>query len=937
MKRRMKTLTAAGIGILCMLALVVSQVQAQNFARISGRITDEQTGDYLPGANVMLEGTTLGAASDRFGYYRINRVPPGTYTLKVTYIGYETYTTTVKVEAGQKEVKQDVALKMSVVQMEGIVVQGLLEGQMRALSQQMTAPDIRNVLAREEMERFPDMNTAEVLQRVPGVAIQRSLGEGRFVYLRGTEPRLTTVTLNGEKLASPQDEERFIGLDVINADQLSFIEVVKALTPDMDGDAIGGTVNLVTRTAFDYDRPVFKLDLGSGYSKLPQKPLYRGSLTYSNIFGANDNIGLTVNASWYRNSIGSHSDEMDWGNQEDVNGNPIPFALEDVRFFNYITNRDHLGISGELEYRLNSNNRLFIRAMYNQRDDDQIRNMVRVRVKKGDYLSATQISKARMAYELQARNEVQKIQSYAFGGVHTLGSADLDYSLSYSYADETKKNPGQYKSEWQLNQKVDLSLDLSNPDFPRYTITNLDPEYPLDPVNWEIDNQDFRETFTSNQKILGQFNFKVPYQLGGYAATFKAGGKFHLQKKDRDSQRFKYKWKGSEDILMSRITSRSTIEDFLLGNYTFGPVVSDISKYEEFFNQYRGLDDGLRESIKRADTDGEGGKYTATEDIYALYGMTTVNMGALQILAGARVEITKTTYDGNELLFDENGDFLNIKPVNNENSYTNVFPAVHFRYRMTPRTNLRLAVTTGISRPNYFDLAPYRWVFPEDREILQGNPELLPTTSTNFDVMFEHYFRGIGAIAAGFFYKALDKVSYNRIYQQVGGPYDGFFIEQPVNGGKAKLYGFEISWMQQFTFLPGFLSGLGIYANYTYTKSKADLLYRDWDVLPGQAGDVGNIGLNYEKYGLTARLSLNYNGALLYQVGATPDFDRYTDEHLQLDFSANYELARGINLYLELVNITNEPRRDYWGVKSRPRMNEYYSFWMRAGIKYTMQ
>jgi len=288
------------------------------------------------------------------------------------------------------------------------------------------------------------------------------------------------------------------------------------------------------------------------------------------------------------------------------------------------------------------------------------------------------------------------------------------------------------------------------------------------------------------------------------------------------------------------------------------------------------------------------------------------------------------------LLFDDNGDFLNSTPASEKNSYNNIFPNIHLRYKLTPRTNIRLAYTHGIARPNYFDLAPFRWVFPEDEEILMGNPELKPTTSVNYDFMAEHYFSGIGVLAGGVFYKDMDKVAYPRIYRQEGGTWDGYWIEQPINGGAAKLYGFEINWLQQFTFLPGILSGFGIFGNYTYVKSEAELEYRDWDVLPGQAGDVGNLGLSFEKFGLTARLSMNYNSAYLYEVGETEDYDRYTDDHLQLDFSAAYQVLDNMSIYLDMVNLTNEPRRDYFGVDTRPRMNEYYSWWMRGGIKYEL-
>jgi len=924
-----------GVVLLLFFSLLPDGLYAQGAGRIMGRVTDANTGENLPGANIVLEGTYLGASSNRFGFYRIDNVPYGTYTLKVIYIGYEEFTTQVSVTQDAPIVEQNVELKESAIRAEEVEVVGYLQGQMKALSQQMSAPNITNVVSREEMDRFPDMNTAEALQRLPGVNMQRSLGEGRFIYIRGTEPRMTTVTVDGEPIASPQDEERFVGLDVINASQLSEIQVVKALTPDMDGDAIGGTVNLVTQSAFDREGQSIKVDLGSGYSQLPAEPLYRGAINYSNIFGAKRNFGITLNANWYRNNIGSHSDEMDWTNQEDVNGNPLPFALSDLRFYNYQTRRDHYGLSSTLEYKPNKYHRLYIRGMYNQRNDDQTRNMIRYRISKGDYLNSTTVSKARLAYEMQDRNEIQRISSVIGGGESQFGKLNLNYRVSYSYASETKKNPGQIKSEFQLNQKVNLLLNFEDPDFPQVDITNLDNGYQYDPANWEIDNQSFRETFTSNKKFLTSVDARVPYQFFYFPAQIKFGGKVKLEKKDRDSQRWKYKWKGSEDIFMNRFASGKRIDNFLQDHYIFAPIM-DPDKFFPFFNQFRGQNDGLRESIKLDDSDGLGGKYSATEDIYASYIMTTIDMGKLQVLAGVRDEYTKTTYDGMELLYDDNGDFLSANPVSNKSSYNNIFPDIHFRYRVTPRTNFRVSVTTGISRPNYFDLAPYQWVFPENRQILQGNPKLEPTTSISYDIMVEHYFKGIGILSGGFFYKSLDKVSYHRFFRQEGGAFDGFLVEQPVNGGTAKLYGIEVNLMQQLSFLPGFLSGFGIFGNYTYVKSEADLQFRERSVLPGQAGDVGNIGLSYEKYGLTARLSLNYNGKILDRVGETADFDRYVDDHLQLDFSASYRVITGLDVYLQMVNITNEPQREYWGIKSRPRLNEYYSWWMRGGLKVSL-
>lgn len=180
----------------------------------------------------------------------------------------------MEIAVPDEEVNQDVQLQATYLELGEVVVEGLRQGQVKALNQQKTAPNIINVVAREQMERFADLNTAEVLQRIPSVSISRDQGEGRFVLLRGTEARLTAVSVNGQRIASPESKDRFVTLDVISANQLASIEVTKAITPDMDGDAIGGSVNMVTRSAFDYDKRVLKVSGGSGYSQLMGTPLF---------------------------------------------------------------------------------------------------------------------------------------------------------------------------------------------------------------------------------------------------------------------------------------------------------------------------------------------------------------------------------------------------------------------------------------------------------------------------------------------------------------------------------------------------------------------------------------------------------------------------------------------------------------------------------------
>jgi len=917
------------MSLIVLFLLSFTALNAQVKGVISGRVTDASSGDYLPGANVTIQGTNFGSSTDRSGVFRINNVPPGTFTLVVSYIGYEDFSTEVNVTAGDVT-KQDIALKVSYVQMEQVVVEGLRQGQVKALSQQRTANNIQNVVSQELMERFPDENTADVLKRIPGVYIQNSLGEGRYALIRGTDSRLNTITVNGEKLATNRTEERFPQLDIIGASQLASVEVVKALTPDMDGDAIGGSINLVTRSAFDYTGRKIDFTLGSGYTDIDGKLIGQGKVHYSDIFGANQNIGLTFTANWDRKVRGTHNSEPEWNDQEDINGNEIPYALSDITFMDYNTIFARYGVGTGLEYRPNDNNRFYVNALFSQFNDETLRGRYRLRIDKGDYLNeqGTLTEKSRLLREHTWRLEELIQQQYSAGGFHKFGDKQLDYSIAYSYADETHEP--QYASEWDFDEKVDLSLDLSRPEAPLWDILNIEDNLQFDPSLYELSQVDYRNTYASNSHVTGAVNFKMPYELAGYPSEFKLGLKARFEEKDRDDDRWQYKWEGDNNVFMDQFKIADEEKDFFDDQYAnFGPV-PDQDDFEEWFKANQ---DGLLEGELRY-WDSEGQNFIANEDVYAYYAMTTVNIGDLMVLGGFRHEFTQNDYEGTELYFDDDGDFSSMERVNAKRDYNNFLPMIHFRYRFAPLMNLRFAYTRTLSRPNFWDFAPYFYVDPSGEEIAAGNPDLKPTTAHNIDLMFENYFQDIGIASGGFFYKKLDDIIFVQTSDIEGGVWDGFEKEQAINGGSADLFGFELNWQQELSFLPGPLSGLGIYANYTHTEIKTNIFEEFKDILPGYAPDVGNIALAYEKYGFSARLSASYRDKFITALGQDDDRHEWTDEHMQLDFSASYNITPWVQAYFEAINLTNEPAYEYMGVRERPTVVEYFSWWMKGGLKF---
>lgn len=930
------------IWILSLLLFYSASIFSQGTANISGKITDSSTGEGLPFANIAIEGSNYGGVSDRFGNYSVSRIPLGTHTLVVRYVGYETSSTTVDLSDANVTMSKDFTLKVTGYELEDVVVISVLQGQRKALNQQLNAQEIKNVLSREEMEKFPDMNTAEVLQRMPGVNIDRSQGEGKYVYIRGTDPRLTSVTVDGQKLATTEDANRVTDLGIINATQLAAIEVSKSLTPEMDASGIGGQVNLVTRSPFDYLSPRLTMEAGGGYAPQGKAPLYRFSAAYVGFLGQEKKLGYTVSGSYNQTNINGQLMNRFYGITNTVNGDVIPFHTKQIHLQNRDSRRERYGVSGTIGYRPDNKNSFYLRGMLNQYNNDLVLADMYYRMNEALWFDSLNLRSGRMDYSNIHEVKTSLLSTFAVGGNHKWGTLTLDYDLNYSHgAERTPEGEERVRSEWTLAAKPNFALDLSEPDYPKFNMTSIDrPEnYIFDPSNYRSDTQEFKDIRNSNTTFAGVINASIVYNLLGISGELKSGIKYASDEKSRTGVTTRYTWQGPGMPRMNVVAEKDSIPDFLGGRYNFAPMINTDSAKAlilKWAEQNPGFRNDVGGSSIWVSGDGVGGIYTNTENIYSFYLMTTMNIGRLRILVGIRDEYTATEYKGNNILFDSRGDVSSVEPGVATTNYNNIFPHLHLRYKLGNATNIRVAANQSIARPNYYDLAPYYFFDPQERWLQSGNPDLNPTFSNNYDFMFEHYFKGIGVASIGFFYKDLKDLIYTQTATDTTGELTGFRISKPENAGSALLYGFEINWQQQFTFLPGFLNGFGIYGNYTYTKSEANLDFREWTVIPGQAGDVGNVGLNYEKYGLTARLSVNYRSKVLTGIGVTPEYDSYVDENIRIDFTSIYEFSKKVSLYVNLMNLTNTIDRRYMGTINRPTSIEYFGISGTIGVRVTL-
>ena len=906
-------------------AALPAAATAQNGA-ISGRILDAN-GLPMPGATIVLDELgSRGTSSDLNGTYSLVNIPAGAYTLSVTYIGYEPVARAVTVTAGQTTSLDIRLTEAAVVGQEVLVLGNTLQGQARALNRQRDNMNVTNVVSADQVGRFPDANLGDALKRIPGITMQADQGEARNIIIRGMAPQLNSVTVNGNRIPSAEGDNRNVQLDLIPSDMIQSIEVSKAVTPDMEGDAIGGSVNLVTRTT--PDGPRFSATAASGLNLLTSNPIWTGSFVLGNRY-LDGKLGAVLSASYNYHDSGSDNVEAVW--MEADSGDLI---IEEFDIREYLVRRVRRSTSLNLDYRVNPENTLYLNAMYNWRDDWE--NRFRMRVSRIDRafedspIDAVTLGDGR--WELPARVEFQtkggidddrvkgrrledqRNASFTFGGDHLLGGVKASWSAGYARSSESRPNE-RYISFRSNNQ--DVILDLADPRNPLALLRN-----PADNLGIGFNELSEQEGETFEQDLNARLDLVYAYGENGF---IKAGGRAKFKHKERDNSFFFY-----EPIDEAAFDELGLVDnrdysdpDFLAGSqYAAGRFATpeflgglDLTNSARFE-----AEDGLEEYISE--------NYEADETVYAAYAMANHRFSPqFSVLGGVRMEYTSLDYLGN--VFDvDNGQ---VSEDTGTNTYLNVLPGLHLRYAATPNTIVRLAWTNTLARPNYYDLVPYAEYIQEDDELARGNPELDPARSMNLDLMAEHYFSNVGIVSAGLFYKNVEDFIYEQTLDDYTDAQFGPGLEFSTmrNGGTATVSGFEIAIQRQI------LRNLGLYLNYTRTSSETTGVEgRDDELpLPGTAENMFNASLSYETQKLSLRLSMNYASDYIDELGGEAFEDRYYDEQTFVDVNASYTLTPKIRLFAEANNLTNQPLRYYQGVSSRTMQMEYYNLRFNFGIK----
>ncbi len=888
---------------------------------VRGRIVDGSK-QILPGASIYIDKLHTGVTSDINGFYTLPNLDPGTYTLKVSYVGYDPVLINITIPEG-KTLEKDVVMKEG-VELQEVVIGGALQGQNRAINAQKSNLGITNIVSADQVGKFPDSNIGDALKRISGINVQYDQGEARFGQVRGTSADLSSVTINGNRVPSAEGDTRNVQLDLIPADMVQTIEVNKVITPDMDADAIGGSINLVTKNS-PYKR-IISATAGSGWNKVSEKAQTNLGFTYGDKF-FNDKLGLIVSASYQYAPSGSDNTEFEW-KQTDAG----ELYLKNYEIRQYYVTRERQSYSAALNWDITSNHKLFFKGIFNNRNDWE--NRYRTTLKDLNKESVNNTADVRIQTKggtpdnKNARLEQQRTMDFTLGGEHLLGKVSVDWNVSYAKASEER--PNERYIDYVL-KKQKFTPDLSDLRKPYYS--------PQSGYSMTLDNTFSLKEVTEEQEDIQEKDFKLnlnlelPLRKGEFGNKLKFGGKLVAKSKDKEKDHYGYEplnEDGFDSSSFTNIVSQNR-DGFMPGDkYKAGSFIS---------KNYLGNLDLNNSSLfkKTQNLDEIAVSFNAKETVTAGYLRFDQNLGKKwKMMAGVRLENTHIKYSG--MNYDANKDELT-HTAESKKSYLNVLPSLLVKYDANDELKVRASFTNTISRPKYSALIPNVNITKDD-EISMGNPDLDATISYNLDLSADYYFKSIGLVSAGVFYKRInDFIVDQRISDYVynGETYQKF--TQPKNAGNADLLGVELGYQRDFGFIAPALKHFGFYGNYTYTYTRvSDFNFEGRENesglrLPGSPKNTANASLYYERNGLNVRLSYNYASAFIDEMGKTKFEDRYYDAVNYLDLNASYTFAKHYTFYVEANNLLNQPLRYYQGSKDLTAQVEYYGVKMNAGFK----
>jgi len=969
---------------LAVLILSLTVAHAQESGRIGGLVLDKVSEEPLPGANILLEGTTTGASSDLNGEYLIPKVSPGSYNLVVKYIGYKEISIPINVKPGES-VYQVIELEYVAIKGEVIEVTAQAEGQIKAINQQLASNTIKNVVSAARIQDVPDANAAESIGRLPGISIVRSGGEGQKVTIRGMSPKYNVMMVNDVRLQSNDRDDRSVDLNMIPPNILSGIEVTKALTADMDADAVGGVVNLKIGEAKQGFHT--NLTLQGGYGSLANTyGNYRGTGLLTNRY-LDDKLGVQV--SGFVDKFDRSSDKLTarYATDEEeitVNG-LIPVYLSEVTISDIVTERRRMGGGLVLDYRFSKGSLImnnFISEIYQHQ------------IEQYNYFT-TAYDWRGYARDWEFTNTVI---SNALQGDFELFNMKMDFSLSNSISKQ--RNPGDLRQDIRTRSGGVQGLSSTATD-----LKNMSPSTFLNSVTVLTQDKIATGTTTLKRDVdetaqSAMLNLNIPFTFTNYlSGNLKFGGKYVRNTRKNDETQWGIDTDrgglagGFNTLLRDSVWTDLGIspEDnglradlFADPNYDVGDFLSgnegvsgDIFYNEVDIWKMHHMEELAKEYGYYLPSPQESSQYDYdyTRHYGAFYIMSELNLSNyVTFIPGIRYEKFSFDYTADSTfvfgrLTTPGEYYYNSKTVHWDSTQgENWFPQMQIRVKPTNWLDIRLASTKSIIYPDYRAVSPYLFIDTYAAHVLRlGNPYIKPALTQNYDIYASVYENHIGLFTAGFFYKEIDhlivpikyftkdasKINYRRELSQTEPTtiYTWTNLEET-----SYVRGIELDWQTHFWYLPSFLKGLILNINYThinsetrypyyYTKRTGTFPFYTYttvdtvrtDRLIDQPDDILNVTLGSDIGGFSARLSFLYQDNVFREAHTTyEELDSYTAAYYRWDFTAYQKLPwyKGLQLFLNINNIIDRPDRQFTSVLEKLSSVEYYGRTVDIGLRY---
>lgn len=934
---------------LVFVAFACSAALAQSTGSLSGRVSDVATGKSLQGVVVRVLDTPLADYTDAEGRFSLPAVPTGPQRIEFDYVGLDRMVREVTIVAGNAG-SLHASLESKALQMEAFTVADSARGQALAINQQKTASGIVNIVSEETFGQMIAGNIGYALQRLPGLSVNSDEdGTPSSVNIRGMPSEFNSFQIDGNRVPTSGGGRGFSTGQLV-ADGISNIEVVKAPTPDRDGDAIGGIINVTSRSAFQRDGRELKLTGSGVYYDLADDWGYNAAATYTDLLsigrGAKKNLGISFTASTYETPRAYHNTDTDYRYLRPENNpglalaEPIYFTTNSTVQTN-IRKTESTGFNAAIDFRTDERNTFYFRPLFSQARTigEKVRDRSYIDTRHQDALNGRKTiaaatattgrsgpnSVGEMRYYGEETDTTNELYSLAAGGRHNLDTMVFNYdfflSRNESQQDRSQefvvRNPG-FLFEYNQDNRVQPLVTVINGRDPLDTSTASRGDLVIDPRH------------KTEEVFSAKMDWEKKFAGAGLTGAFKTGLKYRSSRPEQDETSLIYRTGAGTAFPYAQVLRPSN--RVVNGHpMTLEPDQAALdslraSRPELFAFQ---ADESALESLL-AD-------YSAEENTTAAYIMGTATWGRTTLIGGLRLEHNDWSSETFEI---DPENPRTAKRISRGKDYDVYLPGLHLRQELRRNLILRASYNRSYGRPSLGSLTRGREVNFEDETIVDGNANLDPTTSNNFDAQLEYYTAKGGLYSIGLFYKDVKGFYYDKVGTEivdVNGAPTVFTTEKPDNALGAVNYGVELIARQRLHFLPWGLNGFTLSSSATFSESDGKYPGRLQDDLPtyGFSDYMLNVALEYNIGRFRAQLAYRYRSEYLEGIESVLDLDDWFAAREQVDFESSYQLNRGLRFFFNVEDATKRPKISWQGNPRNPEDYNQYSYRATFGANYT--